>query len=417
MSQFTLLQKRAAISVIAALGVHGLVFVAWILLLMWDLPLFAYQTPPSEPQVEPEVTVVLRQMQTLPEPKPQALPEPPPELAQQQPKPKAPEPPKPEVKPTPEPSVVVKPKVEKPEAAKAPEVSERRFARTSAEQAGTPDAPTDILGDRDTRAASELAPTPGAAPNTPAQDGVNPLHPGHVETVDRDHQDGSVGMDQTGEYTETPQEATARKDSETIDDAPKLDVPTPEEGSSAKAKNKHLEQGRMLPNSDGGDGKASIQDEPKAEESPKEKPNEGSKTEGQGDAIKQTPKKDNFSGLSRKTRVTGSISRRGKSSLNVKNSPLGRYQALISKAVELQWRRNCEQYRDHIVPGVISMRFYIDQQGKVTSVRLVEAVEGNLIERGFTQRAIRQAKIPKMSKDVIKELNGEHLELIYNFYF
>ncbi|BDS05345.1 hypothetical protein NT6N_03850 [Oceaniferula spumae] len=417
MSQFTLLQKRAAISVVAAVGVHAFVFALWILLLVWDLPLFAFQAPPSEPRPEPEVTVMLRPMLPLPEPKPLPLPEPPTDEPQLQPLPKPPQPPKPEVAaqtPTPKPSVVVKPKADQVAPSKE---ADRRFARTSADQAGTPDAPTDILGERDTRAASEQAPTPGAPPNTPSQDGSAPLHPDHVETVDSTHKDGSVGMDKTGEETETPQEASARKDSSTIDEAPTLVTPKPDEGESARPKNKHLEQGLMLPTADDGDGKKAIQDRPKADESPKEKPNEGAKKDGRGDATEQDPKKDGFNGLSRKTKVTGSISRRGKSALNVKNSPLGRYQALVSKAVELQWRRNCEQYRDHIVPGVISMRFYVDENGKVSGIKVQEVVEGNLIERGFTQRAIRQAKLPKMSKSVIKELKGEPLELIYNFYF
>ena len=136
-----------------------------------------------------------------------------------------------------------------------------------------------------------------------------------------------------------------------------------------------------------------------------------------GEEIDQDLKKDWFNAHSRKTKVTGSISRRGKSALNVKNSPLGRYQALVSKAVELQWRRNCEQHRDHIVPGVISLRFYIDKNGKISGIKFQEVIEGNYIEQGFTQRAIRQAKLPRMPKSVLKELNGDPLELIYNFYF
>ncbi len=89
----------------------------------------------------------------------------------------------------------------------------------------------------------------------------------------------------------------------------------------------------------------------------------------------------------------------------------------MSKAVELQWRRNCEQHRDHIVPGVISLRFYVDKSGKVTGIKFQEVIGANYIERGFTQRAIRQAKLPEMPKSVLKELKGEPLELIYNFYF
>jgi len=267
-------------------------------------------------------------------------------------------------------------------------LQKRRFARTSAEQAGKPDEPTDILGERDTQAASELPPTALNKPNTPSQEGVNPLRPGHLETVDSIYQDGSVGADQIGEETEKPQEASARKDSNTIDEAPKLEIPEPEQGSTAKARNNHLKEGTPLPNTNGRNGKSAIEDNIKDQEAPKEKPNEGSKKK-----------------------------RRGKSSLNVKNSPLGRYQALVSKAVELQWRRKCTEQRDHIVPGVISVRFYVDARGQVSGVKFQEVIGATYIMTGFTQRAIRASELPKMPKSVIKELGGESLELVYNFYF
>jgi len=414
-SQLSLMQKRATISVMVALAVHGVVLASWVSIIVLDVELFKPVAPEKKSRAEPEVTVVLRQMLPTPQlpPKPLAM-----EKPKLTPRPKPPAPTPPATPPAPpKPTVAVKPSEKKPEKAKSLPEQERRFARTSEDQAGTPDEPTDILGERDTRAASELPPTVGAAPNTPSQDGSNPLHPGHVETVDKTHQDGSVGMDKTGDETETPQEASARKDSNTIDQSPKLEVPEPDDGQSARPKNKHLKEGPILPTSDDGEGKGTIQDKEKSEQAPKEKPNEGAKKDGKGDATEQDPKKDGFKGLSKKTKVTGSISRRGPSALNVKNSPLGRYQALVSKAVELQWRRKCSEQRDHIVPGVVSVRFYVDKKGAISGVKFQEVIGASYIMTGFTQRAIRQAKLPKMSSSVIKELDGEPLELIYNFYF
>ena len=425
MNQLTLIQKRAIISVLVALGVHGAILLSWVSVILLDVDLFKPVVPVKTEQQqrpEPEVTVVLRPLLPIPEVQPKALAKQEPDL-NPQPKPPAPTPPHPQPEattpppPPPKPSIVVKPKEAKPEKEKTLPEQKRRFARTSEDQEGKPDEPTDILGDRDTRAASELPPTAPDKPNTPSQDGRNPLRPGHLETVDRDHQKGSAGMDKTGEETETAQEATARKDSDTVDEAPKLDIPDPDEGGAAKPKNKHLKEGDLLPNTDAGEGKRTIQEKENKDEAPKEKPNKGSKKDGRGDATEQTPKKDGFQGLSRKTRVTGSISRRGKSALNVKNSPLGRYQALVSKTVELQWRRKCEEQRDHIVPGVVSVRFYVNAKGKISGVKFQEVVGASYIMTGFTQRAIRQSKLPKMSSSVIKELDGEPLELIYNFYF
>ena len=413
MSGLSVVQKRAFASAFAAVALHMLILGLWVMVIIIDLPIFAFQPPELEPQAEPEMTVVM-----IPFVKKQApmiqkrQQEEPPEKVEQ----------KPEPEPQPQPQLVEETADEK-EAFTEPK---QRFARTSADQEGTPDADTDILGERDTRAASELPATPGAKPNTPAQDGAAPLYPGHVETVSKKYQEGSLGQDAQGEESELPQEASASKDDALADDEPQLDVPqpdviVPEEESSSEPKDKHLAVGEELPAPRGDEGDKQIAEDPKEEKSPRERPNEGAHQEADKkkivDGAEQEPKKSGFRGYSRQTRVTGSINRQGKSALNVKNSPLGRYQALISKAVELQWRRNCEQHRDHIVPGVISIRFYVDQSGGVSGIKFQEVIGANFIERGFTQRALRQVELPKMPESVQEELKGESLELIYNFYF
>ena len=413
MSGLSVVQKRAFASAFAAVALHMLILGLWVMVIIIDLPIFAFQPPELEPQAEPEMTVVM-----IPFVKKQApmiqkrQQEEPPEKVEQKPEP--------EQKPQPQ---LVEETADEKEAFTEPK---QRFARTSADQEGAPDADTDILGERDTRAASELPATPGAKPNTPAQDGVAPLYPGHVETVSKKYQEGSLGQDAQGEESELPQEASASKDDALADDEPQLDVPqpdviVPEEESSSEPKDKHLAVGEELPAPRGDEGDKQIAEDPKEEKSPRERPNEGAHQEADKkkivDGAEQEPKKSGFRGYSRQTRVTGSINRQGKSALNVKNSPLGRYQALISKAVELQWRRNCEQHRDHIVPGVISIRFYVDQSGGVSGIKFQEVIGANFIERGFTQRALRQVELPKMPESVQEELKGESLELIYNFYF
>ena len=406
MSGFSIVQKRAVASAFAAVALHMLIFGLWVMVIIIDLPIFAFQPPELEPQAEPEVTVVMipfvRKSLPMIQEKPQEEPE---EKVEQKPE-------------SEQESPLVEETADEKKAFTEPK---QRFARTSADQEGAPDADTDILGERDTRAASELPATPGAKPNTPAQDGAAPLYPGHVETVSKKYQEGSLGQDAQGEETEVPQEASASKDDALADDAPQLDVPEPEEESSSEPKDKHLAVGEELPAPRGDEGDKQMAEDPKEEKSPRERPNEGAHQEADKkkivDGTEQEPKKSGFRGYSRQTRVTGSINRQGKSALNVKNSPLGRYQALISKAVELQWRRNCEQHRDHIVPGVISIRFYVDQSGGVSGIKFQEVIGANFIERGFTQRALRQVELPKMPESVLKELEGESLELIYNFYF
>ncbi|MGB2091666.1 MAG: hypothetical protein ACPH2J_07205 [Akkermansiaceae bacterium] len=376
-------QKRAFLSALAAFGVHAAVFAVWILFIVWDLPSFALDQPRQDPRPEPEMTVVMLPLMPKAPPKPAPTEAAPQELAQ--------------------------------DLTEETEESRQRFARTSEDQEGKPDAPTDILGERDTRAASEVAPTPGAKANTPAQKGAAPLYPGHIETVNRTYKDGSVGKDQEGDETEMPQEASAGKDGVGSDLPVEVVTNNAPKDPSQREQEKHMAQGEILP--------IEKQQKSAEEDSPKEKPSEKEMPQGEGDkdlaseGDEPEPKRDGFSGYSRQTAVVGSISRFGKSALNVRNSPLGRYQALVGKAVELQWRRNCEQHRDHIVPGVISIRFYVDKNGGVSGIKFQEVIGANYIERGFTQRAIRQAELPRMSESVVEELKGEPLELIYNFYF
>ena len=311
MNGFSVVQKRAVASAFAAVALHMLILGLWMMIIIIDLPIFAFQPPELEPQAEPEMTVVMIPFVKKPPPmireKPQ---EEPPKKAEQ----------KPESEPKPP---LAEETVDEKEALTEPK---QRFARTSADQQGAPDADTDILGERDTRAASELPATPGAKPNTPAQDGAAPLYPGHVETVSKKYQEGSLGQDAQGEETEVPQEASASKDDALADDAPQLDVPQPdviepEEESSSEPKDKHLAVGEELAAPHGDEGDKQITEDPKAEKSPRERPNEGAHQEADKkkivDGAEQEPKKSGFRGYSRQTRVTGSINRQGKSALNV----------------------------------------------------------------------------------------------------
>ena len=308
-SNFTMVEKRAIFSVVAAIGVHGLVFVSWVSVIAMDLAVFTPPESKNSPRPEPDVVVVLKPMISKPPPPPVRLP-------QQQVEPVIPDPPKrPKsldqvIKPPPDlqpPSPLAKRKT-------LPE-QKRRFARTSSDQEAKPDAPTDLLGERDTRAASDSAPVLGADPNKPSQEGKDPLYAKHLETVERDFTDGSVGGDKTGADTERPQEATACKDNTLVDDAPRVESLKPDTKESARPKDKHIDLGEVLPSIADGTGIKQIEEKLKAEEAPKEKPNRGAMRDGGGDVVDQDPKKDGFSGFSRKTRVTGSISRRGKSAL------------------------------------------------------------------------------------------------------
>jgi hypothetical protein len=124
-----------------------------------------------------------------------------------------------------------------------------------------------------------------------------------------------------------------------------------------------------------------------------------------------------FRGHQRKTAIVGSISRTGRSALDVADTALGRYQAIISRAVEQEWQRNCVRHRDFITPGFLTVRFYVETNGKVRTVQFVGSMETGEVQKGFTLNSIRNAEIPPMNPTLRKDFENEPLELIFNFYF
>ena len=119
----------------------------------------------------------------------------------------------------------------------------------------------------------------------------------------------------------------------------------------------------------------------------------------------------------RRTRMRGTIRRRGESSLEVEDSVKGRYFAELNKQVEKAWQRECILRREYILPGVLSVSFSVDDDGKVSGFRFDSRIAGGAIQEGFTMRAIQKAEIPEMPEEIQKELSGDLLEMNLTFFF
>lgn len=291
-----------------------------------------------------------------------------------------------------------------------------RFARTSADQsAPRPENPA-FLGERDTRATSDRAPTPSAAP-LPSQAGVAPKDPTQIETTHSDYQDGQLDAKPNTRTEATdaptpassPQEMAANPTAEPtpispvglptpgtrlLDGPNPVDVPTPREPANTQA----------------------AHPPPQSVSDANLKPSAPSKALKPADPL-PSAKSPVFKGFQRKTAVIGSISRTGRSALDVADSPLGRYQAALSRAVEQEWQRNCVRHRDFITPGFLTVRFFVETSGKVRSVQFVGDMETGEVQKGFTLNAIRDAQIPAMPAALRREYDQDPLELIFRFYF
>ena len=309
-------------------------------------------------------------------------------------------------------------------------VTGSRFARTSDDQtAPRPEHPT-FLGERNTRATSDRPPD-STAPPLPSQAGIRPHDDMHMETTQSDYQDGSLDSTASADRANdtppsppTPPEPAATPPEPTpamvaaddpADDADEekavslppprepliegpnpVDIPVPSETSTDKRVTESPPANRQ----ETATTQPKSSTSPKTAEDPKTKPT-------------QTP---GFRGNQHKTAIVGSISRSGRSALDVEDSPLGRYEASLSRAVELEWQRNCVRYRDYITPGFLTARFMVDPNGKVRPTIQCTGQTGE-VQRGFTLNAIHNAAIPPMPADLRKDYTKEPLELIFRFYF
>jgi hypothetical protein len=305
-----------------------------------------------------------------------------------------------------------------------------RFSRTAEDQAlAKPERP-DFIGERDTQVTSSRVPFRDAPP-LPSQSGVQPRNPDHIETVQNDYQDGTLGGPASTPPTPiVPEQAvppppppppplaapplepnltteppkpeglteakpTAPAQPVALEGSFPVDVPTPKNSA---------EPGEIKPSAP-----TATRDVEKTAASEKTLP-KPPKTRSDVTA-------PGFRGNQKKTAIIGSISRTGRSALNVADSPLGRYQAIISRAVELEWQRNCIRHRDLITPGFLTVRFFVENSGRVKLVQFVGDMETGVAQKGFTLNAIRDAEIPEMPASIKKEYASEPLEIIFNFYF
>jgi hypothetical protein len=297
-----------------------------------------------------------------------------------------------------------------------------RFARTSDEQqVDEPVKNAPFIGERSTRAASDRAPVP-TAPAQPSQKGIKPRDAGDIETTQSQYQDG-----------ELPEPSKPRESQQAAQSAEQASAPQNEKKSPSPAAKPAPQRSGLVQGPNPVDVgvspqqlKKTIVPDPRPQEAvtpPVEAPapvvaEKPKDISSPAQAPKPELKKEKeFRGNQRKTAVVGSISRTGPSALDVADSPLGRYQATISRAVEIEWQRNCVRHRDFITPGFLTVRFFVEANGKVKSVQFVGDMETGEVQKGFTLNAIRDADIPPMPKALRKDYDDDPLELMFRFYF
>lgn len=124
-----------------------------------------------------------------------------------------------------------------------------------------------------------------------------------------------------------------------------------------------------------------------------------------------------FRTYERKTRTSGHFSFGNRASLDVDATPTGRYMAMVYRAVAMCWYSQCERNRDMIVTGTLHIRIWLDEQGRLVSIRELAREGASVAQKSFTFVAIQQAPIPPMPPEVREELIGGKMELYFDFHF
>jgi len=265
-----------------------------------------------------------------------------------------------------------------------------RFGRTSPDQeSAEPPVAAVLAGERNTRATSDRPPDP-AAPAGPSQDGVASSFDGTqapppdaapampVETAAT-----ASPTEPTAETTRTAVPSPAMKAEPLVRGTQSVDVPVPGPGDATTP----------------------------PPVSPPVIPSDSPKS-----ATPPAPAHPELT-AEQKARLSGSLSRAGAAAQDVIDTPLGRYQASINRAVEGVWLQNCKRYQQYISAGCLTMRFVVGQDGHIRTVETLDAVDCSDLQRNFTINAIHDAKLPKMPADLRKKLGNDPLEQILIFYF
>lgn len=293
------------------------------------------------------------------------------------------------------------------------------FVQTNeSQESEEPPEETDLIGERDTTATSDKGAVAGAE-DMAALSGEEEKK-SDPKTFDSDFAEGdavggNTGMKDAVDVGKGDDQINQEVAKTTGDAEPLVKDPAPEPIEDMtpplpKDDLTSIEDALAMLEEEVGDGLKKEQIKPeteKVEETMPERP-----TRDQREAAEQD---GGFAPRSRKTRVAGVISANGKGSLDVANTAIGRYQGAIFKKLETAWQMENIRNRSLLAPGNVTLYFVVNKDGKVSRQKQMAMVGASGTQWGMILRSLSVINIPKMPKDVVRELEGDPLEIIVTF--
>ena len=151
---------------------------------------------------------------------------------------------------------------------------------------------------------------------------------------------------------------------------------------------------------------------PKPKTSPRPKAAKAVRQEQQQQA--QTPQPPGYQPQTRITRIRGNISNKGRAALSATATPLGRYKKMLSDAIGSRWYYYVTEQLGLLNVGTVEVRFVVRQNGNVERVQVLRN-SSNESFAACTVRAIMEADIPPIPKELVPMLEGSRIEIEYSF--
>ena len=127
-----------------------------------------------------------------------------------------------------------------------------------------------------------------------------------------------------------------------------------------------------------------------------------------------TPSARGFQSETRVTRLRGSISNRGRASVEANATPLGRYKKAVSDAIGSRWYYYVKSQMGLLNIGTVDIRFTILPNGKVKAPQILNNTSNESFA-SVSLSAIVQAEIPPIPPEVEAVLENGRIEIDYSF--
>jgi len=114
--------------------------------------------------------------------------------------------------------------------------------------------------------------------------------------------------------------------------------------------------------------------------------------------------------MKERTRISGSITNHGISSVNALGTPLGRYEKILKDAIGSRWYTYVDRKRDLINIGTLQLRFFIDRSGRIKDLKITENTSNEAFANVCLQ-SVLEAKLPPIPDDLANTLPPEGLEV------